>query len=73
MRIFSILISNTIPFCFGKNPNCPDPDKAEECEVICGNSMFECIKECPDEICYSSCYRENISCIDGEHNNNNFQ
>ena len=67
MKVYQALICQTIANEVSrKNPDCPDLDKAEECEIFCADDMFACLTNCSNEACYSVCYRENINCIDGK-------
>ena len=42
-----------------------DLNLARECENICASVMLECIEECgANTECTSSCYRNQVTCID---------
>ena len=42
-----------------------DINLAQECETDCGSELYACVQECgADNECGSSCYRQNIVCID---------
>ena len=47
------------------DPNCPDLDKAEKCELSCIDELGKCIEACDGHAtCQTECARSEVACVD---------
>ena len=63
-ELVQILVRETL--MKGLNPNCPDLDIAETCEVDCEIDHLQCLTSCEnqDSSCISTCTRDFAACVD---------
>ena len=53
---------NQTPFI---DSSCPDFDIAKQCEILCVDTLTNCIAECDNDIsCAAECFGQEIDCID---------
>ena len=63
---WSLTEASALDHSKGLNPNCPDLDIAETCEVDCEVVHLQCLTSCEnqDSSCISKCTRDFAACVD---------